>query len=251
MLRAFVILLVAVALVAGSFVLLAPASLLAGRVEKATGGAFSARDVEGTVWHGRGVIAGGGAQLPLAWTVDATPLVQGELSAHVAAFDGASAAPRADVVAQRNRIGLRNLDLVVPAALVTQATAVGRIGLVADGEIALATPRLDWTPASLEGDLRVVWRSARLTLPPFPPVDLGELTATLAADGTRLAGPVVNSGGDLDVRGDVSVGADRSTAVTLTLTPRRADDVALARVLAAFGTPEGSGWRVGWRSPPR
>ena len=90
MIRALLILFVAVALLTGAFVVLAPASLLAGRVEKATGGAFSARDVEGTVWRGRGVLAGGSAQLPLAWTVDASPLIQGELRAHVAPFDSAS-----------------------------------------------------------------------------------------------------------------------------------------------------------------
>ena len=251
MIRALLILFVAVALLVGAFVVLAPASLLAGRVEKATGGAFSARNVEGTVWRGRGVLAGGGAQLPLAWTVDASPLIQGELRAHVAPFDSASATPHGDIVAGRTHVALRNADVTLPAVLVIQPTPLGRIGVVADGDIRLTTPSLDWTPASIEGDAQIVWTMARLTLPPFPPVALGELTATLAANGARLAGPVVNSGGDLDVRGIVSVGADRSADVSLTLTPRRVDDAALTRVLAAFGTPDGAGWRVAWRSSPR
>lgn len=251
MIRALVILFVAVALLVGAFAALAPASLVASRVEKATGGAFAARDVEGTVWRGRGVLAGGSAQLPLAWTVDPGPLLQGELRAHVAPFDGASTVPHAEVVAGRNHIALRNADVTLPAIMVIQPTALARIGLVADGDVTLTTPWLAWTPPSIQGDARVVWRMARLTLPPFPPVDLGELTATLAANGARLAGPVVNNGGDLDIRGNISVGADRSADVSLTLTPRRADDTALTRLLAAFGTPDGAGWRVAWRSTPR
>jgi Type II secretion system (T2SS), protein N len=251
MIRVHVILFVAVALLVGAFAVLAPATIVAGRLEKATGGAFTARDVEGTVWRGRGVLAGGSAQLPLAWTVDASPLIQGELRARVTPFDNAATTPHGEIVATRTRIALRDADVTLPALLVIQPTPMGRIGLVTEGDIRFTTPSLDWTPASIEGDAQIVWRAARLTLPPFPPVALGDLTATLAANGARLAGPVVNSGGDLDVRGIVSVGADRSADVSLTLTPRKSDDTTLARVLAAFGTPDGAGWRVAWRSSPR
>jgi hypothetical protein len=251
MIRILLIVLIAVALLVGAFAVLAPASLLAGRVEKVTNGAYTARDVEGTIWRGRGVIAGGGAQLPLAWTLDPSPLTQGEVRAHIVPFDNAMAVPRAEIVAGRQHIALRNANVTLPAVLLLQPTPLARAGLVADGDITLTTPRLDWTPATIEGDARVVWRTARLTLPPFPPVDFGELTATLAANGARLAGPVVNVGGDLDVRGNVSVGADRSADFALTLTPRRADDAALTQLLAAFGTPDGAGWRVAWRLSPR
>ena len=251
MLRALATILIAVLLLAGAFAVLAPASLFAPRLEKATGGALSARDVEGTIWSGRAVIAGAGAQFPFAWTLDATPLINGEVRARVSSFDPTSTTPRGDVIAGRSHVALHNTDVTLPALLLTQGTAFGKIGLIAGGEIEAITPRLDWTPTTLAGDVRLIWRSARLTLPPFPPVDLGELTATLAANGNQLAGPVSNQGGDLDIRGDASVGADRSATVTLTLTPRRSDNVALNNVLAAFGTPDGAGWRFAWRSPPR
>jgi hypothetical protein len=251
MLRALLILVLAVALLAIAFVALAPASLLAGRVEKATGGTFAAREVEGTIWRGRGVLAAGAAQLPFAWTVEPTSLLHGEMRADVAPFDGSSAAsPRGHIVAARNQVSLRTAEVTLPAALPIQSTAFAKIGLVADGDVTLTTSRLDWTPTSIDGDARAVWRRARLTLPPFPPVDLGELTATLGGSGTRLAGPLVNQGGDVDIRGTVSVGLDRSADVSLTLTPRKADD-ALTRLLAAFGTPDGAGWRITWRVPPK
>ena len=43
---------------------------------------------------------------------------------------------------------------------------------------------------AVNGELRVVWRGARFALPTYAPIDLGDVTATLVADGARLAGPV-------------------------------------------------------------
>jgi hypothetical protein len=251
MLRFIAILLIAVILLAGAFIALAPASLIAPRLEKSTGGALSARDVEGTIWRGRAILAAGAAQFPFAWTLDASPLVNGELRARVTGYDAAAATPRGDVQASPRHVVVRNANVVVPATVLMQGTTLGKIGMVASGDIEAATPQLDWTPGALGGNVKVSWRNARLMLPPFPPVDLGELTADLASTGNRLAGPIRNAGGDLDIRGDASIGVDRSAAVNVTLTPRRADDAALTNVLAAFGQPDGAGWRFAWRTPPR
>jgi hypothetical protein len=179
------------------------------------------------------------------------PLLKGEVRLHLTSFDAASTTPRGDIVAENKRVAFSDANVILPATLLAQATPLNRIGVVADGEVEAVTSRLDWSPASMAGDVRLAWRRARLTLPPFPALDLGELTANLVANGPRLAGPVSNQGGDLDIRGEASVGADRSTDVSLTLTPRRTDNVALAQILAAFGKPDGAGWRIAWRTPPR
>src|SRR5262245_43561839 len=108
-------LIAAVLLLGIAFAVLAPATLLSSRVEKATGGALAMRGVEGTVWRGRGVLEGAGTQLPLAWTVDAAPLLHGELRAQIASFDGRTPVPRADIAATRESVALRNVDALLPA----------------------------------------------------------------------------------------------------------------------------------------
>src|SRR4029078_7201739 len=108
-------------------------------------------------------------------------------------------------------IALRNVDAVLPATLIVEAIpnkALRVLGLTASGEIAVASPQLDWKPGTMDGHAQVVWRAAKLALPPWPSVDLGDVTATLIANGNKLAGPITNQGGDLDIRGDVSVGED-------------------------------------------
>jgi hypothetical protein len=252
--RLLLVLVAAALLLAGAFAYLAPASLLATQVERATGGTLAARQVEGTVWRGRGVLAAEDTQLPIAWTVDPTPLLHGELRAHIGAFDGIGPTPRADVVAQRDSLSLRDVDITLPLPLAVDALGgriARRVGVVADGDLTLRSTRLDWLPPAVNGELVIAWRGARFTLPTHAPIDLGEVSATLVADGARLTGPVRNSGGIIDIRGDVTARPDRSGAISLLLTPRRADDATLAKALAAIGTAEGSGWRVNWQTPPR
>jgi hypothetical protein len=249
------LLLVVVALVlAGAFVVLAPATLVATRVENFSGGTVVTRDVEGTVWRGRGVLAAAGTELPIAWTVDPAALLEGELRAHIGPYAGVGDVPRGDVLAGRERIELRDVDLTLPAPLLSEIVGgqlAHRAGLVADGDVSVRSERLDWAPPTINGDLNVLWRNARLSLPAFPPVDLGDVTARLRADGERLAGPVDNSGGAMDIRGDVTVFSEKRAAVSLLLTPRRADDTLLAGALSAIGTPEGGGWGVSWQTPSK
>jgi hypothetical protein len=252
--RLLLVLIAAALLLAGAFAYLAPASLLASQVERATGGTLAARQVEGTVWRGRGVLAAEDAQLPIAWTVDPAPLLHGELRAHIGAFDGKGPTPRADVVARRDGVSLRDVDVTLPLPLVVDALGgriARRVGVVAAGDLAIRSTRLDWAAPAVNGEVVIAWRGARLTVPTQMPIELGEVTATLAADGTRLTGPVRNSGGVIDIQGDVTARADRSGAISLLLTPRRADDATLAKALAAIGSAEGSGWRVNWQTPPR
>jgi hypothetical protein len=252
--RTLLVLLAALVLLAIAFAVLAPASLLSSRVATATGGTLAMRGVEGSVWNGRGVLEGAGAQLPLAWTFDATPLLRGEVRAQIASFDGRPPGPRADIVATRDKVMVRNVDAVLPAALIMGALGnnlMKSVGLAAGGDLAVSSPSFDWTPATMDGSVRVVWRAARLTLPGLSPLDLGDVTATLVGSGPQLAGPVTNEGGDLGVQGDVSLRTDRNVAVTMTLTPRRAGDAALTRILSTVGTPAGDGWRIAWQSTLR
>ena len=252
--RTLVIALLAAGLLAVAIAVLAPAALVAPYLERATRGLLAASEVGGTLWRGQGVLGVGSARLPMAWTVDAAPLLTGEVHVHVTPVDGTSPSPRADVTAAGQRLALSDVAIVVPAGVLQEAlmrNAAVRARWAADGEITATTSRLEWTPAAYSGDLRVVWRGARLTPVSAPAIDLGEASATLAARGEQLAGPVVNSGGNLDLRGDVAIGTHGGATISLLLTPRRADDAELARTLAAIGTPEGAGWRVNWQTRPQ
>ncbi len=252
--RALLVLLVAVVLLAGAVAVLAPAALMAPWLERATGGRLAVGEVEGTLWRGQGVLVAAGARTPLAWTLAAAPLLAGEAQVRITPVDVGSPSPRALVTAARKQLALADVALAVPAAVVTRALlrdAPARAGWRVDGEIAATTPRLEWSPAAFGGELRLVWRQARLAPASATAIDLGEATAALTAREGRLAGPLTNAGGDLDLRGEVSLGPDGGAAISLLLTPRRADDAELARRLAAIGAPEGGGWRVSWQTRPR
>jgi hypothetical protein len=253
MMRAVGIVIVAALLLAVAVAVLAPASLVAPSLERATRGRVVADDVDGTLWHGRAVLAAGPARLPVAWKLDPAPLLTGEAHIRLSPVDGMAPGPRADILAAERRLVFADVAVVVPAGILQQAltrNAPGRGGWFADGEIAATTSRLEWTPAAYTGDLRVAWRNARITVVPVLVADFGEATVALAAEGDRLAGPVTNSGGNLDLRGDVAIDTSGSATISLLLTPRRTDDEALARALAALGTPDGNGWRVRWRTAP-
>jgi general secretion pathway protein N len=247
--RALLIVVVALLLIGGAAIALAPAALVAPMVERATGGRVIAADLEGSIWRGRGVFGTAGARLPLAWTLEALPLLTGNVALHVTPPDTTAAQPRADIAATRHRATLRDVRIELPASAIADIAAPNpqlRAAVVADGTLAVAIPRLDWAPPANSGDARVVWRDARLSVLSGTPVDLGEVTAMVTASGDRLNAAVSNAGGDLDVRGEVGIAANGMPRASLLLTPRRPDNQALARALAAVGTPDGAGWRVTW-----
>jgi hypothetical protein len=253
--RLLIILVVAVLLLGGAFVVLAPASLVTGRVERMSNGTLTARNVEGTVWRGRGVLTASDAQVPIAWTLDPESMLRGELQAHIGPYDGVGNVPRADVLAGRERVQLRDVEMTLPVPLLSELVGgrlAHRLGLIAEGDVSIKSNDLDWIPpTSVNGNLDVQWRRARFNLPGSAPIDLGDVTARLNANGQQLAGPIDNQGGVLDIRGDLTMRPDKSGSVSVLLTPRRSDDQVLQRALATIGTPEGNGWRVGWQTPAR
>jgi len=252
--RVLAVLLVAALLLAIAVAALAPASLVAPYVERASHGRVALAGVEGTLWRGKGIVSAGDSRLPVAWTLEPLPLLTGEAQLHLSPPEGAAGSPRAELRISRGRLAVASADVVVPAAMVEQAATRNlpvRGGWKSEGQIAVATPQLEWTPAGYRGELTVVWRNARLTFPSSAPVELGNATIALHAEGNRLAGPVSNAGGNLDVRGTLALAPDGGTTIDLALTPRRADDAELVRMLSAIGTPDGASWRIHWQTRPK
>ena len=194
----------------------------------------------------------GTARIPIAWRIEPWPILLGELRLHLMPGSGrADGSPRADITFKRNSVSLRNVDLSFPASLI--ATATGRAPMEAvGGEVNVSAAAIDWPSPGSRGKASALWRAARLIfVAGAAPLDLGDMQMTLIADGDRLSGPVANEGGDLDVRGDITIREQDGIRLALLLAPRRSDSTQLALALALIGTPDGAGWRVDWRLPLR
>jgi hypothetical protein len=244
------ILLLAAALVifALAGVALAPASLAGFALERATRGAVTFAGAEGTIWRGRGTLVAGSAQLPLGWTLDAWPLLRGQLRVHLEAPEGAIAAPRGVVALGPDGVELADVQVVFPAAmLATRARAFIRPA----GDITLVSPALTWQPRIATGDTGIVWRNAQLVVAGGGAIALGTVTATLTAAGDRLAGPIVNEGGDVELGGDITLTAPAALDMSMTVHPRSGSESPLLRTLAAVATPDDGGWRVRWHGDLR
>jgi len=230
---------------------LAPASLADARVAALTRGAVRLIDVDGTLWNGRAFLAAGAARVPIAWRIDASPLLRGELRLQLVRDDGGSGAmPKGDIAIGRGSAELRDVDATIPAAFI--AAAAGSSAPVAGGDVELRTAAVQWAPPANRGELRLRWLGAWLAAPGIAePAALGDVRATLSAAADRLSGPVSNAGGDLAVQGTVTLAAQGGVQLSLVLTPRRADDRDLARALSMIGAADGDGWRVEWRFPLR
>jgi general secretion pathway protein N len=247
--RTILVVLAAIVLLAAAAIALAPASLVAPTIAKVTSSRVALADVEGSIWSGQATLVGDdGARVPLAWTTEPAALARGELRVHLAPR-GAGTTPRGDIEWKDGAVHARDLSFTVPAAWLAGAGSKA-LPFGVGGDVDVAIGSLDWSKTASQGDARVEWRNARLEAPGSLPLDLGDVTAQLAADGDRLAGPVANSGGALAISGDVAGLADGGGEANLLLTPRGAND-ALARVLASVGTPEGNGYRMRIRWPAR
>ena len=250
--RTVLVLLALVVIVVVEAVWLAPASLVDSRLTRVTEGAVRLADAEGTLWHARGNLIAGTARMPIAWRIEGWPILLGELRLHLMPGSGrADGSPRAIITFRRNSFSLRDLELRFPASVI--ATTTGRAPAEGvGGEVNVSAAALDWPPPGNRGEVRALWHAARLTfVAGAAPLDLGDLRIVLMANGDRLSGPVANDGGDLDVRGDVTMRGEDGIRLALLLTPRRADNAQLASALALIGTAEGAGWRVDWRVPLR
>lgn len=250
--RILLILVAIAAIVAVEIVWLAPATLVASRLEQATGGTLRLAQTEGTIWHARGMLVTERVRLPIAWDLQFWPLLRGEARLRITPYAGTvSGPPRADISLRTGAVSVRDAEVRIPAPMLAALAAVPEAWIV-DGDISVDAAALEWTPPSNRGEARIAWLHARLT----PPggggaVDLGTVTAHLTAEGGGMRGPVRNEGGELDVQGEVAIHAHDGTAIALRIAPRESARPALAGALAALGANDGSGWRVEWRVPAR
>jgi hypothetical protein len=244
--------LTALVLLAIALALHAPASLVDGRIAALTDGRVRIADSAGTLWNGSGdiVLLPKGTRRAIAWHIDASPLLTGEVRGNVAV--AGSSASRADFAYGPRRTELRRLDLSLPVDSVLESAGVPQALLGAGGSLVAHIDRFVQTPQTIDAELSLQWRDA--TLPSLRPglrIALGDIQADLRGSGAEAAGPLANRGGDVDIAGRIAVSAALAPRIDATVRPRAGLDrdraEAIATVLSLIGAPDGQGgYRVAW-----
>jgi len=245
--RRALLILIPVAAFVALVIAMAPASLAGVALASMSNGTVTLADADGTFWHGRGTLtAARAARVAVAWSIEPWPLLRRELNLHVFAPGESATSPRAEIVARRDAVSMRDVDLTLPARIVEGFAP--RSGIRIDGDLHVTAPSLDWTPAAFDGGARIEWQAAQLAIGVDPAIGLGTVNASLAATSGSLAGPVTNEGGTFDVRGTLSVLPSGAPNLALTMTPR-AGDSTQARTLLIAAAPDGR-WNVEFRLGP-
>ena len=227
---------------------LAPAVLFDTRIAGATGGMVRLADTDGTVWNGRGNLVVKATRIPIAWRVECWPLLRGVLRVRLASGTGA-ATPHATIEVGADTLALHDVDVTLPAQVFGATLSPFGAEAVA-GEISLNADDFEWKPGAGRGEVRILWRAARIAFAgSAAALDLGNVRTLATANGNALSGPVTNDGGDLALRGEWALHAHDSVQLVLHVAPRGPGLADLERTLSAIGTADGSGWRIAWRGP--
>jgi general secretion pathway protein N len=241
----------AAVLLAIALAVMAPATLLDARIAALSGGRMRIANASGTLWKGSGelVLMPVGTRRPLSWRLDAWPLLRGDIRG-VVAGDGQSG-QEATIAYARDRFQLAGLDLSLPAESLLRAAAAARTPLGVGGNLVLHVDHLVQVPEALDAQLTVQWRDASVAATPAGArISLGDVRLDLNGRGVELSGPIGNTGGDVEITGQVAVGAAGASKLDATVRPRVSDRERaemLAAALSALGTADGhGGYRVSW-----
>lgn len=244
------------ALLVAALVALAPAALLDSRLATLSGGHLRVVNTAGTIWNGSGELVQlpAGSREPLHWRLEAWPLLRGEVRAAIGS--GTDGAPSATLVYGRDHFELRGFDFSLPVESLLSSVTAAKLAQTVGGNLQLHVEHLLQLGDTLDGQLTLQWDDASV---PGPRTDtriaLGTVRADLSGRGAELAGPLRNSGGEVEIAGRLAIEAKGAATLDATLRPRsttreRADLVAAA--LATLGTPDGQGgtrvnWAGSWR----
>jgi len=194
-------------------------------------------DVHGTAWHGSGQLDYARNTLgTLTWTTSPWPLLTGRLSAFLR-LKGSDVTARARVSAGRGNIVISDLHgraaLPLLVRLAQLPTALNGT-LVAD--IPAATVDANGGLASARG--RVEAHGARLS---DLGVNLGILVLKVQPSHGGIRGTFTNSGGDLRIRGNLTLGEAGNYSLHATLQPGRGQNQLRDGLAAVLGAPDAQG----------
>lgn len=247
----FLYVIAVLALVAITAVVTAPSFALRALIPEPLRGSVDVVEASGLLAQGRVVLLVNGVRVPLAWTIDPAPLLQGRLEAMIRPYERDEGPPRGRVGWSSGRLSLDNVVLLLPARVaLPPAYAAG--GALVGGELRIDARHVEQRGTAFDGSARVAWQGARLLAAKGAPViDLGDVDLALNANGARLEGTIANRGGALALAGNFTVGPGGALRASVLATPRNADDRSLVPGLSALGRPEGAGWRLDWPAGAR
>jgi general secretion pathway protein N len=216
-------------------IVLAPASLIDGRLEQASAGRLRLAESEGSLWSGTGWLEvrepGGGAGVAkrVAWRVLPESLLRGRLVAEIL-FDRSERPFHLAVSLASVEITDVGVDL--------PATSLG-LGLPKltpfrlTGDVRVEIPRMSIERGRADGDATLRWRAAGSALSPVAPlgdyeVHFKAVGAAMHAELRTLAGPL-----QLDGKGTFGNGAAPSFAATARVPPQHQEQLSpLFRLIA-------------------
>jgi general secretion pathway protein N len=199
-----------------ALVVLAPATLIDARLERASGGRLRLAGAEGTLWNGAGWIevrdarGTSGAAKRIAWRMRAESLLRGRVLAEVWLDE----APQpATLALSFSRIEIANASAHLPAAAL--GLGMPRLApLRLSGDVLLDVPHFVLERDRMDGEAMLQWRAAGSALTPITP--LGDYEVRFKSVGhalhaalRTLAGPL-----ELDGEGRWSTGAAPNFLVT-------------------------------------
>ncbi len=236
--RTAALLLVIGLLLMGAVAAFAPATLVDRRLAALTDGNLRIAEAQGTVWAGRGTLtdARGSWQLPLAWQLSAAAITRGMVEASIAPVAGTT--PAGMVRVDGSDVSLSQFAVEVPA-IALAAALPARDAVALGGVIVVSTPAFAFDGTRGTGSLDATWRNARGHVAGRT-LDLGTIDVTLAPQDVRLAGRVVNRGGDVKLDAAIALAAKVLT-VDGTLAPNTGAGPDVASMLSALGPVDAAG----------
>ncbi|HVF63169.1 MAG TPA: type II secretion system protein N [Casimicrobiaceae bacterium] len=227
-------------LIGAMVIFFAPATLVDATLAQRTQGEVRVANARGTVWAGEGELAlsRGRLRLPVRWTTDPLSVIHGPIIVALRSRETTVEGSRAVLELANDRVVMRNVIIAVPAS--SLAHAAQALPYEAGGVVTVRAEHVAIAATEANGQLVAEWRNARLALPSIATIDLGTLTARLAAQGKALTGPVSSQGGQVEVNGTASVGAGH---VVIDLRARARPDTppSLREALKALGPADANG----------
>lgn len=194
----------------------APATLIDGRLMRASTGAMRLAEAEGTLWSGTGLLEmldasrSSGIAKRIAWHIRPAYLLRGKLRYEIT-LDGAS--QHFPVTISRSRIELTEADIRLPAAaLGLGEPQLAPLGLT--GDVLLHIARLSLGQGLVQGNATLQWHGAGSAFTQVSP--LGDYELRFEGDGAAIKAALRTLRGPLQLDGNGSWSSDSNPAFSAT-----------------------------------